>query len=93
MINIKFISQQCGHTDICSFDELFAQWSAFIPYQPYDQHDLMIHQGVNINTSNAHELLPQQNNMEPMDALMIQEQHYDQHQLMNHQGVRTNTNG
>ena len=34
--------------------ELFAQWSAFIQDKPYDQHELMIHQGVNINTSNAH---------------------------------------
>ena len=73
-------------------DELFAQWSAFIKDQPYDQHQLMIHQVGNINTSNAHELLPQQNDIEPMDALMTQEQHYDQHQLMSHQGVRTNTN-
>ncbi|TMW83006.1 hypothetical protein EJD97_003369 [Solanum chilense] len=30
--------------------ELFAQWSAFIKDQPYDQHQLMIHQGGNINT-------------------------------------------
>ena len=52
-------------------DELFAQWSALIKDQPYDQHQLMINQGVNINTINAHELLPQQNDIEPMDALMI----------------------
>ena len=53
----------------------------------------MLHKGVNINTSNAHELFPQQNDIETMDALMIQEQHNDQHQLMSHQGVRINTNG
>ena len=53
----------------------------------------MIHQGFNINTSNAHELFPQQNDIEPMDALMIQEQHCDPYQLMSHQGVKTNTNG
>ena len=52
-------------------DELFAQWSAFIKDQPYDQHQLMIHQAGNINTSNAHDLIPQQNDIEPMDALMI----------------------
>ena len=52
----------------------------------------MLHKGVNINTSNAHELFPQQNDIETMDALMIQEQHYDQHQYMCHQGVKTNTN-
>ena len=81
-----------GHTYICSLDELFAKWSAFIKDQPYDQHQLMIHQGGNFNTSNAHELLSQQNDIEPMNALMIQEQHYDQHQYMCHQGVKTNTN-
>ena len=53
----------------------------------------MLHKGVNINTSNAHELFPQQNDIETMDALMIQEQHYDQHKLKNHQHVKTNTNG
>uniref|UniRef100_A0A3Q7J867 Uncharacterized protein n=1 Tax=Solanum lycopersicum TaxID=4081 RepID=A0A3Q7J867_SOLLC len=88
-----YMSYQGGHTDICNLDELFAQWSAFIKDQPYDQHQLMIHQGCNINTSNAHKLLPPQNDIEPMDALMIQEQHNDQHQLMSHQGVRINTNG
>ena len=72
-----YMSYQGGHTDICSLDELIAQWSAFIKDQPYDQHQLMIHQGGNFNTSNAHELLPQQNDTEPVDALMIQEQHYD----------------
>ena len=51
----------------------------------------MINQGVNINTINAHELLPQQNDIETMDALMIKEQRYDQHQLMGHQDVKTNT--
>ncbi|TMW80437.1 hypothetical protein EJD97_020124 [Solanum chilense] len=89
----QYMSHQGGHTDICSLDELFAQWSAFIKDQSYDQHQLMIPQGGNINTSNAHELLPQQNDIEPMDALMMQEQHFDQHKLMSHQGVRTNTNG
>ena len=37
---------------------------AFIQDQPYDQNHLMIHQGVNINTSNAHELFVEQNDIE-----------------------------
>ena len=85
------MSHEGGHTDIGGIDKLFAQWSAFIQDQPYDQHHLMLHKGVNINTSNAHELFPQQNDIETMDALMIKEQRYDQHQLMGHQDVKTNT--
>ena len=71
------MSHQGGHTYICSFDELFLQWSVFIEDQPYDLHQLMIHQGLNINTSNAHELFQHKSDIEQMDALMIQEQHYD----------------
>ena len=71
------MSHQGGYNDICSLDELFSQWSAFIEDQPYDLHQLMIHQGLNINTSNAHELFQHKSDIEQMDALMIQEQHYD----------------
>ncbi|KAK4713498.1 hypothetical protein R3W88_019405 [Solanum pinnatisectum] len=87
------MNHQGGHTDICSLDELFAQWSTFIQDQPYDQHQLISHQGVNINASNVHELFPQQNDIEPTDALMIQDQRYDKHQLMSHQGVNNDPNG
>ena len=77
----QFMSQQGCHSDICSSDVLLAQWSALIQYQPYDQHQLMSHQSVNINTSNANELFPQQKDIETIDAL-IQDKRYDQHQLM-----------
>ena len=86
------MSDQGDNTDMCSLDDFFSKWSAFIEDKPYDQHQLLIHQGVNINTSNANELYQQQNDIEPMYSLMIQEQHYDQHQYICHQGVKTNTN-
>ena len=77
----QFMSHQGGHSDICSSDVLLAQWSAFIQYQPYDQHQLMTHQSVNINRSNANELFLQKKDIETTYAL-IQDKSYDQHQLM-----------
>ena len=86
------MSDQGSHTNICCLEELFTPWSAFIQDQHHDQQQLMIHQGVNISTSNAHELFPQENDIEQMGALMIQEQRYDQYQLISYEGANTGTN-
>jgi len=52
---------------------------------------LMSHRGININTSNEHELFPQQNDIEPTDALMIQDLRHDPNQFMIYQGVNIDT--
>ena len=46
---------------------------------------------LSMNRSRAQELLPQQNDTEPSDALMTQDQHHDQRQFMSYQGVNFDT--
>ena len=50
------------------------------------KHQLMIHQGVHINTSSAHEFFPQENDGYQTKAM---NKHHDQHQFMSHQGCHT----
>ncbi|KAK4708514.1 hypothetical protein R3W88_029439 [Solanum pinnatisectum] len=69
----------------------------------HDQHRFMNHQGVNNDTNGGDRLFPQQRvvvepsyfsmtqDIEPKDALMIQDQRHDQHQFISHQGVNNDT--
>ena len=51
-------------------------------YWQHNQHQFLSHQDVNINSSCAHELFPQLNDVYPTNDL-------NQHQCMSHQGGHT----
>ena len=80
------MNNQSVNTDTCGGDRVFAQQRVVDPcdfsmaqYWHYYQHQFLSHQDVNINSSSAYELLPQQNDVNPTNAL-------NQHQYMSHQG-------
>uniref|UniRef100_M1DYM9 Uncharacterized protein n=1 Tax=Solanum tuberosum TaxID=4113 RepID=M1DYM9_SOLTU len=75
----QLMSHQGVNTDRNGGDRLFPQQSVVEPGY------------FSMTQGSAHELLPQQNDAEPIDALMTPDQHHDQHQFISHQGVNTNT--